>query len=105
RIDGVLELEAPEPIPRAEGAEIFIRTVAWAGYGGGKRRSVVRRDVFSMPMRSEIPRDVPLAAGIHRYPFTFDAPAWLPPNYQGYDCGISTVIEARLDVDWAIDPA
>ncbi len=104
RLEGVLEMTVPEPIPRAERIDLVFRSRAWAGYGSGKSRSVYRRDLFVMPLHVELPKTGPLPEGTYRYPFTFDVPAWLPPPLAGADCAIEHEIEARLDVDWAIDP-
>lgn len=102
RVEGSLVLTAPEPIPRADHVELAFRTAAWAGYGSGKNRSVVRRDLFNAPFRVQVPKQ--LAAGTHRFPFALDVPWWLPPGFSGSDCAIEHVVETRLDVDWAIDP-
>ncbi len=104
RLEGVLEMTVPEPISRAERIELVFRSHAWAGYGSGKNRSVRRRDLFVVPLRVELPKGGPLQPGTYRYPFTFDVPAWLPPRLAGADCAIEHDVEARLDVDWAIDP-
>jgi hypothetical protein len=104
RIDGILELEAPEAIPRAEHVDLFFRSRAWAGYGSGKSRSVIERDIFAAALKHDLPVGQPLPAGTHQYPFTFDLPPWVPPSFPGNDCGIVNTIEARLDVAWAKDP-
>lgn len=104
RLEGALVLDVPEPIPRAERVELFFRSVAVAGYGSGENRSVCRREMFVAPLAITLPAGAPLASGTHRYPFAIDVPAWLPPRYLGQDCSIHHEIEARLDVDWAIDP-
>jgi hypothetical protein len=104
RAECTLELEVPADIPRAEHIQLFFRSHAWVGYGSGKNRSVYRRQLYLVPMSVELPKDQPLQRGTYRYPFAIDVPAWLPPNYQGRDCAIEHVIEARLDVDWAVDP-
>lgn len=105
RLEGILVVDVPEPIPRAEHLDLVFRSTAWAGYGSGKSRSVLRRDMFLAPMHVDLPKDRPMAAGEHRHPFSIDVPAWLPPAYhQGPDCGIVHDIEVRLDVDWALDP-
>src|SRR5947209_4471887 len=103
RVDGELVVEVPEAIPRAEHVELVFRSIAWAGYGSGKNRSVVRREMYQAPLIVDLPKDVPLAAGEHRYPFKLDLPYWLPPPYKGSDCAIEHTIETRVDVDWAID--
>jgi hypothetical protein len=103
RVDGTLVVTAQEPIPRADHIELAFRTNAWAGYGSGKNRRVVRRTVFNAPFRVDVPNEL-LPAGTHRFPFAVDVPAWLPPGYRGADCAIEHEIETRLDVDWAIDP-
>lgn len=103
RLEGVLVVDAKEPIPRAERIDLVFRTSAWAGYGSGKSRRVYRRQVFLAPLRVELTEDT-IPAGVHRYPFGVDAPPWLPPGLAGPDCGIVHEIDARIDVDWAIDP-
>jgi hypothetical protein len=103
RVDGTLVVLAPEPIPRAEHVDLVFRSIAWAGYGGGKSRSVVRRTMFDAPLHVDLAAK-PLPAGRHEFPFSIDVPAWLPPNYRGNDCGIEHLITMRLDVDWAVDP-
>jgi hypothetical protein len=103
RVEGVLVVTAPSPIPRAESIELVFESVAWAGYGGGKNRSVDRRVMFRAPLHVEIPSGL-LGAGTHRFPYAIDLPNWLPPAYQGSDCAIEHTLEARVDVDWAIDP-
>lgn len=103
RVEGVLVVTAPEPIPRAEHIELVFRSTAWAGYGSGKNRSVVRRPMWIAPFRIDV-RAEPMPAGEHRFPFAVDVPPWLPPGFRGNDCGIDHAIEVRLDVDWAVDP-
>jgi|GEM_PF-2530020 len=103
RVEGVLVVTAPEPIPRAESIELVFESVAWAGYGGGKNRSVDRRVMFRAPLHVDVPAGL-LAAGTHRFPYTIDLPSWLPPAFGGNDCAIEHTLEARVDVDWAIDP-
>lgn len=103
RVDGTLVLTAEAPIPRVDHVELAFHTRAWAVYGSGKNRSVLRRSVFDAPLRVGLPNEV-LAAGTHRFPFAVDVPPWLPPGFSGPNCGIDHEIETRLDVDWAIDP-
>lgn len=103
RVAAELVLEAAEAIPRAEHVHVDFRSEAWAGYGAGKNRQVVRRNMFQAPIRVDLPNE-PLGAGQHRFPFAIDVPPWLPPAYEGNDCGIKHVVEMRLDVDWAVDP-
>jgi hypothetical protein len=102
-IEGMLVLQAPELIPRAEHVQLDFISRAWAGYGSGKSRSVVRRTMFHAPLHIDLP-NASLPAGRHQFPFKVDVPAWLPPAFVGSDCAIEHVIETRLDVDWAIDP-
>ena len=104
KLDGVLVLVAPEDIPRAEHVDLIFRSTAWAGYGSGKNRGVVRRQMFLAPLKHDLIKGIPLPKGEHRYPFSIDVPPWLPPGLAGPDCGIQHEIEARLDVDWAKDP-
>lgn len=104
RFEGVLELVVPEPIPRAEHVDLFFRSHAWAGYGGGKNRTVVRRDVFHTALHVDLPVGQPLPAGTFHYPFAIDLPPWVPPSFAGNDCAIENLFQARLDVDWAVDP-
>jgi hypothetical protein len=101
RNHGTVDLELPEPIRRAEHVDFLFQTVAIAGYGSGKTRSVVRRAMFAQPLQIEVRG---LSAGRHAFPFALDLPAWLPPAFNGNDCSISHVIDLRLDVDWALDP-
>ena len=103
RAEGVLVVTAPAPIPRAGSIELVFVSMAWAGYGGGNGRSIERRVMFRAPLHVEIPSGL-LAAGTHRFPYAIDLPNWLPPAYQGSDCAIEHTLEARLDVDWAVDP-
>ncbi len=103
KIDGELLLETPEDIPRAEKVHLDFTSSAWAGYGSGKNRSVTRRTMFHRRLLINLPEGL-LRAGTYRYPFMLDVPVWLPPGFRGSDCAIEHVIEARLDVDWAIDP-
>ena len=103
RVEGVLVVTAPEAIPRAESIELVFESVAWAGYGGGKNRSVDRRVMFRAPLHVDVPAGV-LAAGTHRFPYSIDLPSWLPPAFGGNDCAIEHTLEARVDVDWAVDP-
>ncbi|MBX3233466.1 MAG: hypothetical protein KIT84_37845 [Labilithrix sp.] len=104
RAEGTLQIQVPEPIPRAEQVQLFFRTQAVAGYGSGKNRSVYRRDLFVSPLTMDLDRTKPLAAGNYSFPFAIDLPPWLPPPYKGNDCSLSHVVEVRIDVDWAIDP-
>ncbi len=103
RVSGTLELGVPREIPRAQQVELDYLVSAWAGYGSGKNRSVVKRNIFHAPLQVAIPEGV-LSAGTHHYPFAIDAPPWLPPAVSGNDCGIQHTLTTRLDVDWAIDP-
>ena len=50
RVDGELVVTAPEPIPRAEHVDLVFRSLAWAGYGSGKSRTVERRQMFCAPL-------------------------------------------------------
>ena len=102
KVHGTLVVTAPEPIPRAERVDLVFHSVAWAGYGSGKSRSVDRRTMFDAPLHVELKTE-PLPAGRHEFPFAMDIPAWLPPGYLGNDCGIVHEITMRLDVDWAVD--
>ena len=104
RLVGTLELIVPTSIPRADHLDIVFKTEAWAGYGSGKQRSVVRRTLFVAPLRVDLVPGASLLAGKHRYPFAIDVPAGLPPALPGADCGITHSIDVRLDVDWAVDP-
>jgi hypothetical protein len=103
RVEGTLVVDTPEPIPRAEHVDLVFRSVAWAGYGSGKNRSIDRRVMFEVPLHVDLVQDT-MPAGRHAFPFVLDVPAWLPPEYGGNDCGIAHVIEMRVDVDWAVDP-
>ena len=100
RLEGALILEAPEPIARAEKILLTIESIAFASYG----KSGVEKVMFQAPLQFDLPKDLPFAAGEHRYPFVVDIPDWLPPAMDNGDFGIRHVIEARLDVDWAVDP-
>jgi hypothetical protein len=100
RLDGVLVVDAPEPIPRAEEIDLLFQSVAWVSYGKGGATKVM----FEAPLEIDLPKGAPFAAGEHRYPFVVDIPAWLPPALDGGMFGIRHTIDARLDVDWAIDP-
>ncbi len=100
---GQLRVVAPQRIERAEHLFICFRTQAVAGYGSGKNRSVLIRDMLVLPFRVDLPPGG-LPAGEHRYPVDVHIPDWLPPNFSGPDCSVRTVAEVRLDVDWAIDP-
>lgn len=103
RAEGSLEIVAPQAIPRAEQLVLEFRSRAWAGYGSGKNRKIVSRDMFTAPLRVDLAGE--LAAGTHRYPFAFDVPHWLPPGFRARDCAIEHTIVARLDVNWAKDPS
>ncbi len=104
KLDGILVLDAKEDIPRAEHVDFTLRTTAWAGYGSGKSRSIVRRQMWNQPLHVDLPKGQTLPKGQHRYPFSIQIPPWLPPALSGPDCGLVHELEARLDVDWAIDP-
>lgn len=103
RNEGTLVLHVPETIPRAEHLFLNLTTHAWAGYGSGKSRSVVRRELLNQSLRVDLPRDG-MPAGRHSYPFALDIPPWLPPAFAGNDCAVVHELRARLDVDWALDP-
>lgn len=103
RNTGRLVLDVPEDISRAEHLFLNLKSAAWAGYGSGKNRRVVRQELLRLPLKVDIPASG-MPAGKHEYPFHFDIPEWLPPSFQGYDCGLVHEMEATLDVDWAIDP-
>jgi hypothetical protein len=100
---GTLVISAPEPIPRAERVLLFATTVATAGYGSGKNRSVYSRSLASWPLQVALPPG-PLPAGEHSYPFNLQVPAWLTSNFEGNDCSLRTSARVSLDVDWALDP-
>jgi hypothetical protein len=102
RARGTLKVTAKETIPRTDHLELEFRTRAWAGYGSGKSRAMVRRDVLTVPFRVDLPKE--LAAGVHRFPFEFDVPEWLPPGFRGQDCAIEHTITSHLEVHWAKDP-
>src|SRR4051812_16872669 len=95
RLDGVIEIEAPKAIPRADGLDLQYTVSAWAGYGSGKSRSVTRAVIFAAPLHVDMPEDG-LPAGTHRYPFAIDVPPWMPPPYIGDDCAIEHSIKTRL---------
>jgi hypothetical protein len=101
-VSGELVIDAPEPIP-AEHINLCMRSTVWAGYGSDKSRSVVHEDIFFAPLHVDLPGY--LAAGLHRYPFVIDVPAWLPEPFDGDDCGVGHRIGVWLDVDWAPDVA
>ena len=73
RVEGTLVLTAEAPIPRVDHVELAFHTRAWAVYGSGKNRSVVRRAVFDAPFRVALPNEA-LAAGKHRFPFAAAGP-------------------------------
>jgi Arrestin (or S-antigen), N-terminal domain len=100
RLDAVLVVTAPQPIPRAEGIDLLFQSLAWASYG----KSAVNKVMFQAPLELELDKRVPFAAGEHRYPFAVDIPAWLPPELNAGTFGIRHTIDARLEVDWAVDP-
>jgi hypothetical protein len=102
RLNGTVVLQVEEAIPRAEHLELAFITKAWAGYGSGKHRRVKRATLFHAPF--SLGMSGSLAAGQHAHPFVVDIPPWLPPAYDGNDCGIESAIKVRLDVDWARDP-
>lgn len=101
-VDGVLEVDVPEDIPRTEGLEVQYTVRSWAGFGSGKNRSVQEERLFTAPFVFEIPEVLP--AGTHRYALPITLPPGLPPAYAGDDCAVEHRVSARLDVDWAIDP-
>src|SRR5687767_9616668 len=98
-VDGILELTVPEPIPRAEHIDLYYRSKAWAGYGSGKHRRVIRRDMLIACLSVDLPVGQPLPAGTLRYPFQMNVPPFVSPSFFGNDCAIENVIETRLDVD------
>lgn len=100
-----LVLQVPRPIVRAERLHLAFRSEAQAGYGSGKSRTVVRREILTSPFQVELPKGTPLPAGNHRYPFSFDVPKDLPPALFGDDCSIYHHFRAVLVVDWARDPS
>lgn len=103
RASGILVLTVPEHIPRTDHVDLLFESSAWAGYGNGKSRHVVRRTLFVAPLKAALPSGG-LSAGEYRYPFTIEVPPNLPVAYQGADCGITHACNLRLDVDWAVDP-
>ncbi len=104
RNEGSVVLHVPEAIPRAEHVFMVFQSEAWAGYGGGKSRRIVRRPLLHVPFRVDLPEHG-MPPGDHSYPFFLDVPPWLPPDLHGNDCGIKHKLAATLDVDWAIDPS
>lgn len=104
RVDGSLHVAVPADIPRAMRIDLFFRSVARAHYPGNSDGNDYVREIFVSPLRIELDRSKPLARGEYTYPFAIDVPPWLPPGYVGSHCSIKHVVEARLDVDWAIDP-
>ena len=103
RAEGSLEIVAPRSIAHAEYVKLEFRSRAWAGYRSGKHRKIAQRDMFPVPLRIDLPGDLP--AGTHRYPFTVDVPEWLPPGFRARDCAIEHTMITRLDVSWAKDPS
>lgn len=101
RLDGILVVTAPEPIPRAEEIDLLFKSDAWASYG----ESSISRVMFEAPFELALPKGEPFAAGEHRYPFFIDIPAWLPPELHGGTFGIDHSIDVKLEVDWAFDPS
>jgi hypothetical protein len=100
RVEGVLVLDAPEEIPRAEEIDMLFESEAWIAEGKYGNSKVM----FQAPFEIDLPKGAPFAAGEHRYPFVLDVPEWLPPALEGGTFGIRHVIKTRLDVDWAVDP-
>src|SRR5438093_11155434 len=86
RNTGTVDLFLPEPITRAERLDFLFESLAVAGYGSGKTRSVYRRAMFAQPL--EIAVRGGMAAGRHSIPFALDLPPWLPSAYVGNDCSI-----------------
>ncbi|MDB4942349.1 MAG: hypothetical protein JWP97_1883 [Labilithrix sp.] len=103
-VSGELVVTTGKPIARAEHIECAVVSTAWATYGSGKNKQTIRRELFRRGMRLDVPGRE-LAAGRHRFPFTLDVPSWLPPPFSAMSCGVTHEVEARIDVDWAIDPS
>lgn len=104
QIAGVLEVEAGEDIRRAEVVFVTYVVTATAEYtkGDGKTGRV-RRELAKMLVRHDLPPGG-LARGTHTFPFAFDPPPGLPPTFEGSGCSVVHLMEARVDVDWAVDP-
>lgn len=101
RLEGKLQVDVPEPIPRAGQLELFyitrlsVESTAENGY---------EHDLFVASLKVRLDRVQPFPAGRFTYPFAIAIPAWLPPPYAGGGCTIRHIIEVRLAVEWAIDP-
>ena len=101
---GTIELTNEEAIPRAEALRFEFRSDAWAAYAGGSSKGTKTASILRRPFTVGL-REGVLPAGTHRYPFTFDVPASVPPAIKGEQCAIEHSIHLTLDVDWAFDPA
>lgn len=102
--DVCLVLTTNRELRRAERVRVEVWSVAQAGIGQGKGRVIVNEalwhDLFEIPLPAE-----GLAAGTHRFPLQLQIPADLGPVFTGEDCSRTHELQARLEVDWAVDPS
>ncbi|MFO0613305.1 MAG: hypothetical protein U0414_11990 [Polyangiaceae bacterium] len=103
RVRGAVELSAKRDIPRAEVVLITYAATASVSYGNSQQRSSMRLELCKLELRAPLPPSG-LAAGAHRFPFDFAPPPGLPPSFNGSGTRVEHRIEARVDVDWALDP-
>lgn len=104
RLEGTVIVDVPSPIERAKALLLTFSSITHAGYGSGNGRTTFEEPFFAKEWRVGLPPGKVLEAKVHRFPFTFDVPYDLPPACRGPDCHIEHSLEARLDVDWAVDP-
>lgn len=103
-IVGQLDVVAPEPVPRAEFVLVTYSVHAAAEYTtSDNKRRTERRELSRMVVKFDVPEGG-LAKGTHAFPFAIDPPPGLPPTFDGCRCTVEHRLEARVDVDWAIDP-
>lgn len=103
-VDGSVELEVPAEIPRARHVELYFRSVARVQPRASTPDQHQEHPLFTAPMRIDLRCGGTLPAGRYSYPFSVAVPPSLPPAYTGPECSIRHSVEARLCVDWAVDP-
>lgn len=102
-IRGELEITTKSAIPRAKSVIVFYAVAASATHGPDARRST-RKELARVVTTFDVePGGLP--AGTRRYPLDFAPPPGLPPTCSGRGLSVEHRIEARVDVDWALDPA
>jgi Arrestin (or S-antigen), N-terminal domain len=104
RADVILDLVTQEPIAHSKSVDLHFRSDIWLDHYNPRTRSATTQEsAFVTLLKVDVPGGF-LPAGRHRFHFALDLPPSLPPSFGRDKCWVEHTLEARLDVDWAIDP-